>query len=133
MIKSLLAGIPVIGPIINIVPDFVWQGLAIFAVLAAIYGAGDYHGTHRERAKCQAAAEAARQKASEQDTKAQTITTEDENRVNTDLVTQEEADKRARDAVDKAIEKYRLENPPAKGAKPCRSTLTDDDVRGLRN
>lgn len=133
MIKNLLLGVPVIGPIIKIVPDFVWQGLAIFAVLGSVYAAGDIRGAHRMKLKCEAAAAEARQHAATQDASANAITNQNDTSVTSDLITQDAADKQAQNAVDKAIEDYKRAHPPAKGDVPCRSTLSGDDVKRLRN
>jgi hypothetical protein len=133
MIKSLFTGIPVIGPIIALVPDFVWQGLAIFLVAWGIYMAGDFHGRGIERAKCQARELAAKQQAQQQDTNASNLTNENDTKVTADLITQDAADKQAQDAVDRAIEKYKADHPATKAAAPCRSTLSRDDVKRLRD
>lgn len=130
--KQLVFGIPVVGPIIALVPDFVWQGLAIFVVLSGIYLAGDIHGANKEKAKCRAAAERAQVLANKQDQSARDLTTADDKSVTADLISSEEADKRVRDAVDQAITKQRAEAPKP-NCPPVRRGLSRDELKLLRD
>lgn len=62
------------GPLafLSFVPSWAWKYAGIALALVALYGVADRKATYRERAKCEAAAQAAQAAANKQDQKANT-------------------------------------------------------------
>jgi hypothetical protein len=72
------------------VPSWLWKTLGALGILVAVYFYGDVKATHREQAKCEAAARAAQVAADKQDTTAQQQVQQDDGRVAAALETQKE-------------------------------------------
>ena len=105
---------------LTLIPSAAWKYLGLLAAAGALYAYADLKATHREHAKCEAAAVAAQNAANKQDTQAQQeVSTQD-----AQVVNQLKDQKRVDDAKIEWLEKEISKKPiPVPGAKPSKNGL----------